>query len=70
MVLTTVYNTQNRWVSGLRPSSGIITRKHNVSETGSVSVFMRGEEDTYFVGSIRKNNLNHWTQILLEDRTE
>jgi hypothetical protein len=29
---------QNHWVSGLRLSSGILdTRKHNVSETGSVS---------------------------------
>jgi hypothetical protein len=31
------YNTQNYWVSGLRPSSGILnTRKYIVSETGSV----------------------------------
>jgi hypothetical protein len=38
-VLTMVYNTQNYWVFGLCPSSGILeTRKHNVSETGSVSV--------------------------------
>jgi hypothetical protein len=28
-----VYHTQNYWVSGLFPSSGILgTRKHNVSE--------------------------------------
>jgi hypothetical protein len=34
-----VYNTQNYWVFGLCTSSGILdTRKHNVSETGSVSV--------------------------------
>jgi hypothetical protein len=34
-----VYNTQNYWVLGLFPSSGILeTRKHDVSETGSVSV--------------------------------
>jgi hypothetical protein len=31
-----VYNTQNYWLSGLCPSSGILnTRKHNVPETGS-----------------------------------
>jgi hypothetical protein len=31
--------TQNYWVSGLFPSSGILeTKKHDVSETGSVSV--------------------------------
>jgi hypothetical protein len=35
-----VYNTQNYWVFRLSPSSGILkTRKHNVSETESVSVF-------------------------------
>jgi hypothetical protein len=39
-----VYNTQNYWISGLCPSSGILnTRKHNVSEIGSVSVLRWGE---------------------------
>jgi hypothetical protein len=34
-----VYNTQNYWVFGLFPSSGILeTRKQDVSETGYVSV--------------------------------
>jgi hypothetical protein len=34
-----VYNTQSYWVFGLRPSSDILeTRKHNVSENGSVSL--------------------------------
>jgi hypothetical protein len=34
-----VYNTQNYWVFGLLPSSGILENiKHDVSETGSVSV--------------------------------
>jgi hypothetical protein len=38
-----VYNTQNYWVLGLCPPSDILeTRKHNVSETGSVSVFRWG----------------------------
>jgi hypothetical protein len=38
-----VYNTQNHWVSGLCASSGILNiRKHNVSETGSVSVLRLG----------------------------
>jgi hypothetical protein len=50
MVLTRTI--QNHWVSGLRLHSGIInTRKHNVSETGSVSVFRSGQEDPYSVGS-------------------
>jgi hypothetical protein len=43
------YNTQNYWVSGLCPSPGILdTRKHNLSETGSVSV-------------LRIWNLEFWT---------
>jgi hypothetical protein len=34
MVLTMVYSTQNYWVFGLSPSSGILeNRKSNVSET-------------------------------------
>jgi hypothetical protein len=34
-----VYNTQNYWVFGLFPSSGVLeNRKHDVSETESVSV--------------------------------
>jgi hypothetical protein len=38
-----MYNTQNYWVFGLCQSSGILeTRKHDVSETGSVSVLRRG----------------------------
>jgi hypothetical protein len=49
-----VYNTQNYWGFGLCPSSGILeTRKHNVSETGSVFVVRGGGEDTYSVGSLR-----------------
>jgi hypothetical protein len=36
-----VRNTQNYWVFGRFPSSGILEdRKHDVSETGSVSVLM------------------------------
>jgi hypothetical protein len=38
MVLTMVYHSQNYWVFGLFPSSGIVgTRKHDVSVAGSVS---------------------------------
>jgi hypothetical protein len=49
---------------GLCPSSGILnTRKHIVSEIGSVSVLRWGEGDTYCVGSLRAN-LNHWSVLL------
>jgi hypothetical protein len=38
-----VYHTQNYWVFGLFQSPGILgNRKHDVSETGSVSVFRCG----------------------------
>jgi hypothetical protein len=41
MVLTMVHNIQNQWDFGLCPSSGILeTKKHNISETGSVSFLM------------------------------
>jgi hypothetical protein len=34
-----MYSTQNYWVFGICPYSGILKyRKHNVSETGSVSI--------------------------------
>jgi hypothetical protein len=37
--MKSLFLVQNKWVSGLCPSTGILnTRKHNVSETGSVSV--------------------------------
>jgi hypothetical protein len=34
-----ILGSQNCWVSGLSPSSGVLnTRRHNVTETGSASV--------------------------------
>jgi hypothetical protein len=57
-----VYHSQNYWVFGLSPSSGIPgNRKHDVSETGSISVLRYGGESTYSVGSLDKANLNRWT---------
>jgi hypothetical protein len=42
-----VYNTQDYWVFWTFPSSGILkTRKHDVSETGSVYVL-------WFLGGVR-----------------
>jgi hypothetical protein len=43
---------QNCWVYGPRPSSAILnTRKHDVSESGSVIV-LKWRGDTYSVGSL------------------
>jgi hypothetical protein len=56
VVLTVAYNTQNCWSFRLCPLFGILkTRKHNVSESGSVSLSMRWEEDTCNVRSLRKS---------------
>jgi hypothetical protein len=38
-----MYNTQNYWVFGLFPLSSILeTRKHNISESGPVSILWWG----------------------------
>jgi hypothetical protein len=56
-----VYNTQNYCVFGLHPSSGILeTRKHNVSETGSVSILKWGGKTPTQLGPLERANLNHW----------
>jgi hypothetical protein len=56
-----VYNTQNYWVFGLYPSSGILeNRKHDVSETGPVSVLGEGEKTPTQLGPLERANLNHW----------
>jgi hypothetical protein len=54
MVLTMVYNTQNYWVLGLFPSSGILEnttfRKLELFPSSGEG----GGEDTYSVGPLRK----------------
>jgi hypothetical protein len=52
-VWATVYKTPNHWLSDfVRLLKFQITRKHNVSETGSASIFTWGEGDTYFVKQV------------------
>jgi hypothetical protein len=47
--------SQNYWVLGLCPSSGVLeTRKHNVSETGSISI-LRWEGERILLTKFRKN---------------
>jgi hypothetical protein len=61
MVLIMVCYTQNYWVFGLRPSSGILkSRYHIVSETASVSVF-RCAGRLPLLGPTEIINLNQWT---------
>jgi hypothetical protein len=53
-----VYNTQNYWVLGLSPLSSILeTRKHNISETGSVSVLRWGGKTPTQLGPLERVNL-------------
>jgi hypothetical protein len=55
------YSTRNYWVFGPCPSSGILeTRKHNVSETGSVSALRWGGETPTVLGLLERANLNHF----------
>jgi hypothetical protein len=50
------YDTQNYCFFGLFPSSGILeTRKHDASEIGCFRPQVM-EEDTYFVGSLKKRS--------------
>jgi hypothetical protein len=53
--------TQNNWVFGLFPSSGILgTRKHDVSETRSVSVLRFWGKTATQLGPLDRANLNYW----------
>jgi hypothetical protein len=46
-----VCNAQNYWGFGLGPSSSILkSRKHSISETGSVFLSSDEKGDTYSVG--------------------
>jgi hypothetical protein len=58
-----VYHNENYLVFGLSPLSGILgNRKHDVSETGSVSIFRCGGGKTpTHLGPLDRVNLNHWT---------
>jgi hypothetical protein len=50
---------------GLFPLSGILeNRKHDDSETGSVSVLMwKGEKTPTQLGPLERANLSHWIEI-------
>jgi hypothetical protein len=61
--------TQSCWVFLTFPSTGVLeNRKHDVSESGSVSVLKWGGQDTYSVktctqlGLLERANLSRWTE--------
>jgi hypothetical protein len=55
MVLTMVYNTQDYWVFGLFPSSGILENTMFQKLDLFPSSGEGGGEDTYSVGPLRKS---------------
>jgi hypothetical protein len=65
-----VYNTQNCSVFGLCSSSSILeTRKHNVSETGSVPVHRGGGGGGTLLGLLERANLNQKVKVkVIESR--
>jgi hypothetical protein len=63
-----VHNTQNYWVFGLCPSSGILkTRERNVSETRSVSILRWvGRKTPTQLGPLeRATSINGWLKLAL-----
>jgi hypothetical protein len=63
-VLKMVNNTQNYWIFGLCPSSGILETRKHVSETGSVSAFRWDGRTPTQLGPLERANLNHWTMTI------
>jgi hypothetical protein len=59
-----MYNTQNHSVFGLIPLSRILGNiKHDVSETGSVSVLRWKGKTSTQLGPLERASLNHWTAL-------
>jgi hypothetical protein len=57
-----LYNTQNYWVFGLCPSSGILEPREHVSENGCFHPQVGGGGKIPTVlGPLERANLNHWT---------
>jgi hypothetical protein len=62
-----VYNTQNYWVFGLRPSSGILeTRKHNVLETGCFRPQVREGATPSLLRPLERVNLNQLLELYID----
>jgi hypothetical protein len=61
-VYNKLYCTQNYWVFVFFPSSGILENwKHDISETGYISVFRWGVKTPTQLYPLERVNLNHWT---------
>jgi hypothetical protein len=54
--------SENHWLYGLWPSSGILTaKKHNVSELDMFQSLREWRETPTLLYPLEKPNLNHWT---------
>jgi hypothetical protein len=57
-----MYNTQNRWVSGLCPSSGILNTRNTTRRRLDLFPSSReGRQTPTLLGLLERANLNHWT---------
>jgi hypothetical protein len=64
LVMYGAKNYPNYWVFGLFPSSGILGNgKHDVSETGFVSVLGWSGKTPIHLDPLDTANLNHWTMV-------
>jgi hypothetical protein len=52
-------STQKHWVSGICPSSGIPSRKHNVSDLGLLPSSDDGSKKPTLLGPLGRASLNH-----------
>jgi hypothetical protein len=67
MVLTIVFSTQNYWVFGLFPLSGVLGSRYTTFRKLDLfpSSGEGGGEDTSQLGPLERTNLNHWTALAL-----
>jgi hypothetical protein len=56
-----MHNTESLRLDIVHRLEFLITRRHNVSKSGSVSVSGEGKETPTLLGPLERANLNHWT---------
>jgi hypothetical protein len=55
-------STQNHWISGICPSTGIVTTmKYNFRKLDLFPSSGEGRETPTLLGPLERDNLNHWT---------
>jgi hypothetical protein len=64
-----LYNTQNDWVSGLYPSSAILSNWKTCFGTWICLRLQEEQEKSALLGSLERSNLSH-LKLFLRDPTE